>query len=117
MSKEIYEGLLKGLNQALAYKRGEIELPSRTYEHTFPDCPRCWHMNNNECIFKDKCMVQISDDGECRIGTPSRYMSMTDGEKIVDALNAIGCTSFQLSAEEISRLVSENAKEEVVNCG
>lgn len=113
MDKEIYEGLLEGLNQALAYERGEIELPSRTFEHTFPDCPPCCHMIDNECIFKDKCVIRISEDGESRVGTPSKYVSMSDIERIIDELNAIGCTSFRLSAEEISRLLSKRDVKEV----
>lgn len=104
MSGDFYCGILEGLEQALAHTRGESELSSKTYEHTFPDCPSCWYMQDNDCIHKDKCVVQISQDNECRVGTPSKYISLDEG-RIIDELNAIGCTSFRMSPEELRKIL------------
>lgn len=110
MKDDIYRGILEGLEQALAHTRGEIELPSKTYEHTFPDCPPCWCMQDNDCIHKDKCIVQISQDNECRVGMPSKYIGLDEG-RIIDELNTIGCTSFCMSAEEV-KVIKDHVKQE-----
>lgn len=100
----MFELLNEGLQQVLAHDRGEIELPHRTWEHTFPDCPPCWCMQDNDCIHKDKCVVQISQDNECRVGVPSKHISFYEG-RIIDELNAIGCTSFRMSPGESRKIL------------
>jgi len=42
MSDTVYEGILEGLRQALAYERGEISLETQTIGH----CPTCGHHLN-----------------------------------------------------------------------
>ena len=42
MSDTVYEGILEGLRQALAYERGEIRLQNKTIGH----CPTCGHHLN-----------------------------------------------------------------------
>lgn len=100
MEQDLFQELMSALKEAQAHTRGEIELLSKTYEHTFPDCPPCWCMQDDDCIHKDKCIVQTSQDNECRVGVPSKYIGMDEG-RIIDEFNAIGCTSFRMSAEEV----------------
>ena len=57
-------------------------------------------MQDDDCIHKDKCIVQTSQDNECRVGVPSKYIGRDEG-RIIDEFNAIGCTSFRMSAEEV----------------
>ena len=104
MNDDVYSEILEGSEQALAHTRGEIEFPSKTYEHTFPYCPSCWYMQGNDCIHKDKCVIQISQDNECRVGMPSKYISLDEG-RVIDELNAIGCTSFRMSSDELVKIL------------
>lgn len=75
MNNDVFEGIKHGLEQALAHARGEITLPHKTYETTWPDCPGgCVHMMDDlDCEFKAKCVVELCDTEDCRVGKPSRY--------------------------------------------
>ena len=76
MDDEVFKGVKHGLEQVLAHVRGEITIPHKTYETTWPDCPGgCVHMGADlECEFKEKCVVELCDTEDCRVGRPSRYM-------------------------------------------
>ena len=78
MDDEIFDGIEYSLKQALAYARGEIELPNTTYETTWPDCPGgCAHMQHDlDCELKERCLVELCDDECCRVGRPSKYMKV-----------------------------------------
>ena len=66
---DVYEGIVQGLKESLAYERGEIELLHRTIGH----CPWCGHhINFNEegvsyCPLCDKeIRIEVKTDGmEC----------------------------------------------------
>lgn len=49
-----------------------------SYERTFPDCPTCNNMKNGDCKFKRSCIVELSQDGECRVGSPSNWIRVKD---------------------------------------
>lgn len=49
-----------------------------SYEHTFPDCPTCNNMKNGDCEFKRVCVVELSQNGECRVGNPSNWIPDED---------------------------------------
>lgn len=51
---------------------------SSSYERTFPDCPTCRNMNGGDCEFKRSCIVELSQDGECRVGSPSNWLPTED---------------------------------------
>lgn len=76
MDNEIFECIKHSLKQVLAHTRGEIELPCKTYETTWPDCPGgCVHMKPDlECKFKESCWVELCETEDCRVGRPSKYM-------------------------------------------
>lgn len=105
MNDYFYQGILEGLQEVLLHTRGEIELPSRTYEHTFPDCPPCWNIQDNDCRHRDQCIVQISEDGE-RVGKPSKYISLDEG-RIIDEFNDIGLVN-PISPENLRKMMNRN---------
>ena len=70
----MFDLMTESLKQSLAHARGEIKLPSNIYECTFPDCPTCGSMKDGDCEFKNACFVALSDDDECRVGCPSRWI-------------------------------------------
>ena len=50
-------------------------------EFTFDDCPSCGNMKDGECEYMYECTVKLSSDGECRVGTPSKWISPEGGSQ------------------------------------
>lgn len=69
-----FNDLMSGLKEAVAFTRGEIDLPCTTYEHTHPFCPLyCRNLRSDgDCLEKEDCFVRVDENGN-RTKDPTKY--------------------------------------------
>lgn len=103
---EVFTGIVEGLIQALMHESDDIVLSSKTYTNTFPDCPSgCVNLKDGDCQFKKSCWTQVSDDGDCFIGIPSRYVEREHFPKVKMELTWHNCKTCPPSESHNDRLL------------